>query len=71
MVTQEGEGVQAAKWANGGRCLVQVKVAMSRVRLRVILRSPDLGCVSLPGLGRLAANNVACDGAARGVGPAR
>src|SRR5258708_633894 len=30
---------------------LQPKVAMSRLRLRVILRSPDLPCESLPGLG--------------------
>jgi hypothetical protein len=32
-------------------CPVQAKIAKSRIRLRVILRSPDLGCESLPGSG--------------------
>jgi hypothetical protein len=36
----------------GGSCPVRVKVARSRVRSRVILRGPDLGCESLPGFGR-------------------
>jgi len=31
-------------------CPVQAKIAKSRIRLRVILRRPDLGCESLPGL---------------------
>src|ERR1039457_2495033 len=29
-------------------------------RLRVILRSPDLRCASLPGMGRVAADTVVC-----------
>ena len=45
-------------------CPVQPKVAKSGVRLRVILRSPDLPCESLSGFGVARAVNVVCEGAA-------
>src|SRR5579871_4231839 len=53
------------------QCPVQAKVAKSRIRLRVTLRSPDLGCESLPGFGFLVAKNVLYVGAARGGGGVR
>jgi hypothetical protein len=53
---------------DGGRCPVQVKAAKSRLRLRAILRSPDLPCVSLRGIQCLSADNVVRDGAGGGGG---
>ena len=52
-------------------CPVRVKVAMSGLRLRGILRSPDLLCESLPGsAGRhgriLRCDGDCCDGASTG-----
>jgi hypothetical protein len=38
-------------------CRVRVKVAISGPMLRRMLRRPDLGCESLPGVGWLVANN--------------
>ena len=40
-----------------GWCPVRVKVAISGLMLRRMLRRPDLGCESLPGFGWLVANN--------------
>ena len=50
---------------SGPRCdyPVQPKIARSGLRLRLVLRSPDLRCESLPGSGRVWSENVVRDGA--------
>lgn len=62
----------------GRLCPVQPKVARSGLRLRVILRSPDLPCESLPGFGAdeslpgsscPEAREATCDSAVRGGSP--
>jgi hypothetical protein len=50
-------------------CPVQPKVARSGLRLRVILRSPELPCETLPGLGRAGGMSCVTTLAARVASP--
>src|SRR5271166_4469309 len=62
-VSSSGEGfnVRVNLWDHAFvvQCPVRVKVAKSGLRLQVILRGPDSGCVSSPGPGRLL-TRIAC-----------
>jgi hypothetical protein len=51
-------------WIRGGQarllcgCPVQANLSVSGLTFRLILRSPELGCESLPGFDRVVANNL-------------